>query len=87
MTQTRRPIVALDDEMMRLRSTLEQAGYEVQPLHSAPLDQVAVVVLSGIDADITGDLRRRTEAPVLEARGLDERAVVAAVHEKARLRM
>ncbi|NLG69125.1 MAG: hypothetical protein GX496_06100 [Firmicutes bacterium] len=87
MTQIRRPIVALDDEMMRLRSALERSGYEVRSLHGAPLEQVAVVVLSGMDADITGDLRRRTEAPVIEARGLGERAVVAAVHEKARLRM
>ena len=87
MTPRARPVVACDDEMMRLQPLLEAAGYEVRPLHDAPLDEVAVVLLSGLDSNVAGDLRRRTAAPVLEARGLDERAVVAAVHEKARLRM
>ena len=82
-----RPIVALDDDMMRLRPVLEAAGYEVVPLHRAPLDRVAAVVLSGMDSNLTGDQRRMTGAPVVEARGLDERALVAAVHEKVRARM
>lgn len=82
-----RPIVACDDEMLRFRSALEAAGYEVMPLRRAPLHRVAAVVVSGMDSNIVGDQRRMTDAPVVEARGLDERGVVAAVHEKVRARM
>lgn len=86
MLPDRRLLVACDDDMMRFRPALEDAGFTVIPLHGAPLDRVAAVVLSGVDSDLLGDVRRLTSAPVVEARGLDARGVVATLQEKVRAR-
>lgn len=82
-----KPVVACDDDMMRFRGALEEAGYEVQPLHKAPLGRVDAVVLSGIDSTLVGDQRRFTAVPVVEAKGMTARQVVAALNEKVRARM
>lgn len=71
-----RPLVACDDELRYLEPALHAAGFAVTPLHRAPLNRVHAVLLSGMDDNLLGDLRRRTGAAVLSAAGLTPQEVV-----------
>lgn len=80
----RRPLLACDDELLRLRPVLEAAGYAVTPLHDAPLDQVDAVLLSRLDSNLMGRSERLTPAVVLHVAGMTPQEVVRQLDERLR---
>lgn len=77
-----RRLIALDDQMMRLRTLIEAAGYDVVRMHEVPLDRVAAIVVNGLDANILGGQRRLTPVPIIDASGLTGDELVKAIRSR-----
>ena len=70
--------VAVEDSLGPVRARLEAAGYEVVALRPG-IRGVAAIVVSGMDADVSGDERVAAPVPVIDADGKSPDQVLAQV--------
>lgn len=74
-------VVAVDDKLVNVRQALEDQGFQVTDLVKGA-EQAGVVVVSGMEENVTGDQTTRTQAQVIDAAGLNAKQVISQV-EKA----
>lgn len=77
-------IVAVDDKLANIRQALEAKGYQVAGLDQN-LQDVSVVVVSGMDDNLVGDQTATTKARVIEAAGMSAEEVVSEVERSIKV--
>jgi len=76
--------VAVDDKLANIRQALEARGYQVAGLDQ-DLQDVSVVVVSGMDDNLAGDQTTMTKARVIEAAGMSAEEVVSEVERSIKV--
>ncbi len=76
-------VIAVEDSLNNVTQELEEKrDYSLVSLEDADLDQVDAVVLTGSDENVMGMMDTITEAPVVNAEGLDANEVEEAIKNK-----
>ena len=76
-------VIAVEDSLNNVTQELEEKrDYSLVSLEDADLDQVDAVVLTGSDENVMGMMDTITEAPVVNAEGLDANEVKEAIKNK-----
>jgi len=78
------PLIVVDDKIAGVKQALEESGYQVQDL-SRGWEDVAAIVVSGMDDNFLGQQDIVSKAPVIDAAGREIDEVVADVQRILRL--
>lgn len=77
--------IAVSDELSSVKNYFVEKGHTVVPVRRDTMEDVDMVVLSGLKKDFAGIQDMQLDVPVLEARGLAPEELIAEVERRARL--
>lgn len=77
--------IAIDHNLTNIRRYLEDKGYQTTNL-TAEIDDVALIVVTGMESNILGDEVTSTDVPIIEAAGLTADEVFDEVQRRLQVR-
>ena len=77
--------IAIDHNLTNIRRYLEDKGYQTTNL-TEEIDDVALIVVTGMESNILGDEVTSTDVPIIEAAGLTADEVFDEVQRRLQVR-
>lgn len=82
MSEGRKRVVAVSDELTPVRQLLEERGFEVIPISDETYPRADAVIITGMTRDLMGMQDRRAEVPIIDATGRDAHEVLQVLQER-----